>query len=105
LYPGNGNSHGGGQGGAAFNIYGTISALDSGSGTIEVDVESSDGLAGEAITVQTTGSTIFKDCVEDDRIGFGDLEKGDTVRIKGVVDGGTYYANVVILEPLNDPAD
>lgn len=96
--------HGGGPGGASFNIYGTIIALNSGLGTIKVDVESPDGLADEDIVVQTTDDTHFKDCAGDS-IDFGDLQTGDTVRIKGVVDGEIYYATLVILDPYNDPTD
>ena len=80
--------HGGGPGGASFNILGTIDALDARAGTIEV---------GD-ITVYTTDDTHFKQC-EDGvsvRITFDDLEKGWKVRIKGVVDDGTYVASVVI---------
>ncbi len=83
-----GGHGGGGHGGTWFNISGTISDLDADAGTIDV---------GD-ITVYTTDDTHFREC--DDGVSggikFDDLELGWSVRIRGVVDGATYYASVVI---------
>lgn len=88
----------GGQGGASFNLYGEIKALDSDALTIGVLVESPASLAGDLITVQATGDTRFKECDEGTsyRIDFDDLKVGRDVRISGVVVGGTYVASRVI---------
>ena len=88
----------GGQGGASFNLYGTIEALDPDALTISVTVETPLSLAGETITVQTTTGTRFKECDDGTsyRIGFDDLVVGLKVRISGTVVGGVYVASRVI---------
>ena len=84
-----GGHGGGGHGDTWFNITGTITSLDAAAGTIGVDNE---------ITVYTTDDTHFKECDDGEAEGikFGNLVLGWEVRIRGVVDGGTYFANVVI---------
>jgi hypothetical protein len=91
----------GGQGGASFNIYGTIVALDPEALTIDVKVASPDSFKDATITVQTTGTTRFKECVDGTsyRITFADLENGSGVRVSGVVSGGVYLASSVIQYP------
>ena len=87
--------HGGGQGGASFNVQGTIAWLDSGAMTMGVNVVSPEGMVGE-ITVYVTDDTHLKEC-EGDSIDFADLESGDSVRVSGMEDNGAFVADRVIL--------
>jgi hypothetical protein len=94
-----GGTHKGGNGGTWFNLYGTIDALDAGARTIDVTVMSPLKYEDDTITIKTTVDTRFRDCEQDIRIDFNDLEEGATVRIKGVVKDGVFVATLVILNP------
>ena len=89
---------GGGHGQTGFNLKGGITALDSRSGTITIEVTEPLSLAGE-LTVTTTADTQFKQCDgsgDSWAIGFADLQIGKSVKVSGQVEGGTYVAVRVI---------
>jgi hypothetical protein len=95
-----GGTHKGGNGGTWFNLYGTITSLGLSDKTIVVDVKSPLNLLKyNPLTVKTTVDTRFRDCEQDIRIDFNDLEEAATVRIKGVVKDGVFVATLVILNP------
>jgi hypothetical protein len=96
----NGARHGGGGKDLSFKLYGTIEGLNSDAGTIAVKVETPDRLAGETLTIQTTGDTRFRECdpeaEQSQPITFEDLKEGSYVRVAGTVEDGVYVAGRVI---------
>lgn len=91
----------GGQGGASFNVQGTITSLDYEDLTIMVDPSYPQSLK-TPILVYTTADTRIKECVAgvSYRISFNDLVEGYYVKVSGVVVSGKYIASSVIQYPL-----
>lgn len=91
----------GGPGGEAFKLYGQITWLDSGAGTIQVEVTAPESLKQfSPITVRTNGDTRLRECNEGAApasINFDDLEVGRMVKVAGEMAGADYVAVSVIL--------
>ena len=103
-----GGNGGGGHDEDSFNLHGTIGAYDCDAGSIEVAGVLPDHLP-DSITVYTTADTRFRECDQvgqpgtncepiscTDLVGPTEEEPGWAVRIMGVVDSGTYYAERII---------
>ena len=92
---GSGHGHGGpgGKDQQSFTIGGYITAI--GNDTITVRT-----VNYRSATVQVTNSTSFFRWTSDGRvpITFDDVEKGDSINIKGTVDGDVFTADVVTVD-------
>ncbi len=85
--PGGGGGFGGGQGGGGFNrrppfASGTVTAVDSGAGTITISGRG----GGPDQTIQTQGTTSI---VTQTTAAVSDLKKGDTIEVQGMPTGIT----------------
>ena len=103
-----GGNGGGGHDEDSFNLQGTIGAYDCDAGSVDVEGVTPDYLP-DSITVYTTADTRFRQCDKADPPGdncepidctqlVGSVEEvpGWDVRVMGVVDSGTYYAERII---------
>ena len=94
-----------------FMLEGDITALDAGSGTITVLVNSGNRPAhpfiGQEVLVSTTDDTLFYKKNGDllDAISFDDLVVGENVRVNGLVLEGTFTAETVVAAGDGDDDD
>jgi hypothetical protein len=107
LGPGAGTGMQSGSSPGIFALTGTIAGLPG--GAIAVEVLSGNRFVkpsvGEELEVLVTGSTYYKLHTDEGPvpIGYGDLEVGDAVGIRGTVSGEVFTAERVIVDPLCVP--